>query len=249
MQTFEQNSEIVRKPIPGNTPVKVEDTSIVPFCFVGLLGMIFPNGKEYYGTATLISEGEDNSRYLLTCAHNLYDIEDGGEATKVTFQLGYSFPVSPHGTFEAEKFFYPEDYKKVAISRNANIRLLGDRLVRENINYDYGLIKLKNSISIVDIPQMVAETTDDLTNMPVQINGYGYYASIMSKATGKIAVVDENSLKYPISTDKGASGSSILSLDNRSIVGIHTRSTDEEFNQGVRITQSVKEQINKWMGQ
>ncbi|KGO90573.1 hypothetical protein Q764_00165 [Flavobacterium suncheonense GH29-5 = DSM 17707] len=65
----------------------------------------------------------------------------------------------------------------------------------------------------------------------------------------RVALTQVNplSLKYPISTKKGASGSAIMLKDSISIVGIHTRETDETLNQGVRITEDVKNEIYSWM--
>ena len=38
-----------------------------------------------------------------------------------------------------------------------------------------------------------------------------------------------------------------MKKDGRSIVGIHTRAHEPKLNQGVRITKSVKDEIESWI--
>lgn len=239
-------------PIPGNKPVPVNDTLHIPYIYVGILNMVFPNGEEYYGTGTLILEpGKTESSYVLTCAHNLYDAADGGQAASVTFTQAYSHVFDPYPPITAAELFYPAQYPGVAISRKADISLLGQDLLDANINYDFAVVKLATPIQIVDNPcaSPVVKTTDQLENLLVQINGYGYYETTMSHATGTIAEVTDLALLYGITTQVGASGSAIMMNDNKSIVGIHTRSVPEKtLNQGVRITEDVLNLINTWMG-
>lgn len=249
MQTL--SNEQLFKPIPGNVPVKVADSLQTPYVYVGILHITFPNGEQYYGSASVIAQpGQTSSVYVLTCAHNLYDAGDGGKAASVTFVQAYNGSGhQPYAANSAVDWFYPEQYPGMAISRNVDHSLLGSDLLAENINLDYGVVKLSRPIHLgyTPVPQLVVKTTDELTDLPVQINGYGYFEEEMSHATGSIRQVTAMGLTYPISTSAGAAGSPIMATDNQSIVGIHTRSTNENFNQGIRITQEVANTIKSWM--
>ena len=263
----------VFKPIPGNVPEKItgDKTKASPYYFVGLLDLTFEKTVEiedidsgeiittteetnYIGTGTLIFEpGKTTTQYVLTCAHNLYDPAEG-TATKVKFSRGQtttapafqlSDPVKPYPTINATAWYVPDAYKNNAVSRHADFSHLSKELQAVNISYDYGLVKLAEAVDVSDLPQMVVKTDRELTGLAVQINGYGIYDTTMSHATGNLAAPAAGALFYPITTDKGASGSAIMMNDNKSVVGIHTRSVDgKNLNQGVQITEAVKTWIN-----
>lgn len=239
------------KPIPGNNPLPVADTTIIPYRYTGLLIMVYPNStKEFIGTATLIGKnsGDEESIYLLTCAHNLYSRNEGGRAVSIRFARACNFPVLPFEEVDAEEWFYPTDYPLVSLPDDVPLRFIDSQLIDEDINLDYGIVKLKKAIKPGgELPLIHAKETDQLLDKPVQINGYGWFNEAMSHATGALTQVNPLSLKYPISTKKGASGSAIMLKDSISIVGIHTRETDETLNQGVRITEDVKNEIYSWM--
>lgn len=254
MEINEKNGgPVIFKPIPGNNPEPIHDTLKIPYWYVGILRMTFPNGKNYYGTGTLIVENESQeTSYVLTCAHNLYDKADGGRATAVSFEQAFSHVFAPFPVNQAVDFFYPENYPDVSIPRNANLNELGENLLMANINADYALVKLKNPVKLTDVsvaPVVKTKTTEELQDLLVQINGYGFYETTMSHATGTISEVTDYALRYGITTAQGASGSAIMMNDNQTIVGIHTRSVPgKNLNQGVRITPEILAQINTWMG-
>ncbi|NNE26337.1 MAG: hypothetical protein HKN09_05800 [Saprospiraceae bacterium] len=238
------------KPIPGNNPVLIPDTTIDPYYYVGLLEMTFPNDKSYFGTATLIAADKNatNSKYLLTCAHNLYDEDDGGEVRTVTFKRAYSDPNEPYGELLALSWHYPDGYPDVAISKNADLQTISLLKIMENIDLDYAIVELESAVEIAGFPTIVVESTESLENLEIQINGYGYFDERMGHATGTIDEVGTNFLRYGITTDQGASGSALMKNDNRSIVGIHTRAVpNKDLNQGVRITEAVNTQLRGWM--
>lgn len=251
METNHFQEKEVFEPIPGSNPEHVADTTKEPYKNVGLLRMTFPNNKTYIGTGTIIAKGEEkNSLFILTCAHNLYDLSDGGEVTKVEFLRGFNDPTKPFASIEAESWHYPSGYPSVAISKVDENQLLKskDVKVETEISLDYGIVKLKSLVNSEDgFPVMVVKTKEDLENLDVQINGYGYFGKKMSHVAGPIKQVGDTYLRYPLSTKKGASGSSIVKENGKEIVGIHTRAYSEEFNQGVRITESVKNEVLGWM--
>lgn len=102
-------AENVFKPIPSNNPVRVENTTLSPYCYVGLLLASFPNRQTYVGTATLIDKmsGDKESIHVLTCAHNLYSKNDGGMAVTVRFQRAFNDPDAPYEPIEVEKWSFP----------------------------------------------------------------------------------------------------------------------------------------------
>lgn len=234
MKANNLNDENIFSPIPGNIPEQVQDTKVVPYKYVGLLRITFPNGKTYTGTGTVIAKNaEKDSHYVLTCAYNLYSAQDGGQATKVVFIRAYNDPVQPYESVEASGFHYPVSYPT---------------RYNESIDLDYGVVILKSAVNSVDgFPGIVVKTTEELKDLAVQINGYGFFGEKMSNAKGLIKEVGDNYIRYPISTGRGANGSAIAAQNGKEIVGIHTRTYNWEFNQGVRITERVKNEILGWM--
>ena len=248
MEAYEEN---VFEPIPGSTPVKVKDTTEEPYSNVGLLRMTFPNDKTYIGTGTVIAKGDEkDSFYVLTCAHNLYDLSDKGEVKKVEFLRAFNDPKQPYPSIVAQSWHYPAGYPKVAISRTEENNLVKskDKKVGADISLDYGIVKLKSAVhSSEGFPGIVVKTEKELMDLAVQINGYGYYGKEMSHVAGPIKEVGDTYLRYPLSTKKGSSGSAIAKKNGKQIVGIHTRAHNEKYNQGVRIIESVKKEIFGWM--
>jgi len=243
--------ENVFKPIPGNNPVSVKDTSIAPYKNIGLLITVYPSStQEFIGTATLIgkNDGDEESLYLLTCAHNLYSKNRGGKAVSVKFIRASNVPTLPFAEVTAEEWHYPIAYESVSIPDDIPLRFLNEKLIEEDINLDYGIVKLKKVIKPGGtLPFVDVKTDEQLIDKPIQINGYGWFNEAMSEARGNLTEVEPLSLRYPISTVKGASGSALVLNGTTEIIGIHTRETDDDLNKGVRITQEVKDKLLGWM--
>lgn len=242
--------ENVFKPIPGNNPVSVENTTLSPYCYVGLLLVTFPNRQTYVGTATLIGKmsGDKESIHVLTCAHNLYSKNDGGMAVTVRFQRAFNDPDAPYEPIEAEKWSFPDAYPDTDLPNDLPSRFIDERLIEANVALDYAVVKLKKAIRTEQsLPFVQVKTTEDLMYKQIQINSYGWYNEAMAHAQGPIKEVAAQRLFYPISTRSGAAGAAIMNRDSLEIYGIHTRETDRDLNQGVRITDSVKNEILSWM--
>jgi glutamyl endopeptidase len=244
METKEEQHGNLFQPIPGNTPVPVQDSTQAPYCYVGLLEATFPNGQTYFGTGTLIAEaGKSESWYVLTSAHNLYDVASGGKATRVVFKRAYNDPKTPYEAVDGVEFLFPVQYPSVSGVKEGNVSLLA-----ADLNLDFGLVKLKSPVQVSGCPFPSVKSTSQLVNLDVQLNGYGYFDRRMSHATGKLSQITDFALLYPISTMKGSAGTAIMTTDNKTIVGINTRTgPDYNSNQGVRITDRVMEQIYAWM--
>lgn len=251
MNKNDTHEEDFYEPIPGSNPSHVLNTTNEPYKNVGLLRMTFPNNKTYIGTGTVIAiADEKDSYYVLTCAHNLFDSSDGGEVKKVEFLRAFNDPQEPFAAIAAKSWHYPAGYPAVAIARTDEHKFLqsNHEKLEAEISLDYGIVKLISSVNSTDgFPGIVVKTKEDLLNLAVQINGYGFFGKQMSHVDGPIKVVGDTYLRYPLSTKKGASGSAIATANGKQIVGIHTRAYSTEFNQGIRIIESVKKEILKWM--
>lgn len=251
MKLTNLQGEHVFKPIPGNNPMKVADTTLSPYCYVGLLLITFPNQRMYIGTATLLGKmpGDRESLHVLTCAHNIYSKNDGGLAVKVVFYRAFNDPRAPYEPIEAVQWFYPNAYPNVDLPNDLPSRFIDERLIEANVAFDYAVVKLKTAIRTEQpLPLIQVRTTDALWNKEIQINSYGWFNEAMSHARGPIKRVDAQRLFYPVSTMQGAAGAAIMNKDSLDIYGIHTRATDMELNQGLRITEEVKNEILNWMG-
>ncbi|MGA6119191.1 trypsin-like serine peptidase [Sphingobacterium anhuiense] len=233
-------------PIDGNYPEHVKDTTLYPYNTVGLLRFKFGD-KPFMGTATLIRFNSDkDSKFLLTCAHNLYD-KKLGYARDVTFTRAYNDPKKPFEPIKAKAFYIPEIYKDVALPLLTNPIDIAEADLAEHAKYDYALIKLDESISCDNIYQLQVPSDSDLLNLMVHIDGYGYFKKEMSHAFGVIKSFDQNRLYYGISTKSGSSGSAIVNTKSNQIVGIHTHGlVQKKVNAGVRMTDEIYQELLEW---
>lgn len=254
VEPADANRGVIFKPIDGSVPVRAPlDTDVPPYCYVGQLAMSFPNGERYIGTGTLIEARNkaDSGRYVLTCAHNLFDRKDGGRATRVSFQQGLNDQdPPPHPVIEAEDWFYPDDYPDVALSRTLDHRLLGQGLIEQSIGLDYGLVRLSEQIAVENPPLPTVYGDDALMDLKVRLCGlYGWHDhdEQMFQVAGRIDRVEPAVLGYPISTAVGTSGTAVT-FGESAIVAVHACPGDEgdAHNYGARITSEVIERLNSW---
>ncbi|MGD1897096.1 MAG: trypsin-like serine peptidase [Phormidesmis sp.] len=243
----------VGKPINGNVPKRVpSDTKHEPYWFVGQLTMTFPNQKSYIGTGTIIKAKKKGQTglYVLTCAHNLYDARDGGRAVKVSFQRGLNGQTHPpYPAVEADDWYYPSDYPDNSISKGVDISQLGAELVKQSRALDYGLVKLREKIDVENCPEIMALDDRALQGIDVALIGlYGWenQDDNMYVGRGKVEIVKDQQLGYPISTDRGASGTAVMS--EKGIVAVHTHSglEGDGNNYGRRITKEVIAHVESW---
>jgi V8-like Glu-specific endopeptidase len=245
------------KPLSGSVPTPVSDAADSPYCFVGKLEMVFrrPDGTSLkaLGSGVLIKaqDSDDNGRYVLTCAHNLYDPAYGA-AESIHFLPGYigDAEFATHlGTP-----LYPGDYPGAA---TAQLRERSERapgLVHNDL--DYGLVKLHTPVLLArsDWPDLHAAHEDELVGKSVRLTGlYGWQDQddMMFDVNGNIVSVQGADLRYLASTDPGSSGSPVM-LEHGDgslwVVGVHVQGgrLAERFNVGRRIDQSVIEAIQSW---
>lgn len=230
---LQHNQHVVHNVFPPDTRKRVTNAKIAPYDGVGLLEMIFPNGKTYVGTATVIDD-----THLVTAAHNLFDAGDGGRAATVRFYPGCNGVgnLQPFGVFIANKFYYPADYEHNT----------GD------YSLDYGVVRLSKSLPrnlTRYTPKVAADK--DLLSMTMQIAGYPGDKDdrTMWTDSGKLTAVEAKLLKYRISTYRGNSGSAIASKDsngNWGLYGVHDAGL-ADCNVGCRVYSTVKRNIDSWV--
>ncbi|WP_204326023.1 trypsin-like serine peptidase [Sulfitobacter sediminilitoris] len=239
-------------PVPGSIPKRVKSVDEAPFNSVGLLRMKFPNGGYYIGTGTVVrlQKNDKSARYVLTCAHNLYDQGDGGEVTEVTFQPrmnGREVMVAP--LIKADEWRFPSSYPDSAISREARNSAIGLSLLKEAADWDYALVRLSEPVDKASMPRPLWEEYVDDEN--AELNGlYGWDdtdATEMFTANGIISEVHERLLGYAISSRPGASGTGLYLSDSEKIVGVHIYGVAQDnMNYARRVTTDVLKDLQKW---
>jgi V8-like Glu-specific endopeptidase len=96
--------------LPGDNRVRVADSTLTPFRWVGQLETTWSDGSRSTGTGTLFAD-----LHLLTCAHNLYDARLG-EARRAVFRpalnrTGHGVLMAPYGEFGVRGFGLPIQYR------------------------------------------------------------------------------------------------------------------------------------------
>lgn len=232
-----------------DTRVEVNATHVFPYWSIGQLEMRFPGGDQYTGTGTLIA-----TRYVLTCAHNLFDEKLGGAASEVKFFLARNGKAHSYANASAEKLFYPSNY---LMQPPANPNVLDD-LVEDHTAYlfDYGLIRLDRELKPGVLMEVYSAPDNMLRGRAVGLAGYPGdkpEGTMWNDGGPLCSPLDEHFLSYKISTCLGESGSAIRSSVNGSkdtakIIGIHVAgSIALGANFAVRITDEIEGQVECWM--
>ncbi|AXE96292.1 trypsin-like serine peptidase [Paraburkholderia sp. 22099] len=230
---LESRSHIVHAVFPPDNRKRVSNTRISPWNGVGMLEMLFPDGKSYIGTATLVDD-----THVATCAHNLFDSACGGRATAIRFYPANNGSADhPYGSFAANKIYYPEAFEQD----------------EQDDGLDYGIIRLVKAVP-EDLTKYTLKIAADrdLQTTAMQIAGYPgdkQPAKTMWSGTGALTEVTPTLLSYRISTAQGQSGSAIVAKDDAGqwcIYGIHVGSR-AAANIGCRINETVKANMLGWI--
>jgi glutamyl endopeptidase len=187
------------------------------------------------GTGTLIGK-----KHVLTRASNLYDRDDGGQASEVYFEGALNGDQAPYPRVKARRLFYPDGHKEVGFEARWDL--------------DYGLVELDSRFDLATLPALVAKADNELVGQTVTIHGYPgdrfYPEDQMFKGSGKIGAVTATELQYPVTwpgdMPKGFGGASLMMGDASQIVGIHTHS-GFDFAGARRLTPDVIAQICHWI--
>ncbi|WP_353815615.1 trypsin-like serine peptidase [Agromyces sp. SYSU T00266] len=240
-------------PIPGSDPEPVRDADAYPYCCVGLVTMRFPDATAI-GTATVISlDGTGGGRFLLTCAHNLYDEDDGGDATEVRFEQARNGSGRPsHPAVAVTDWRIPPGYRDVALSRAARAAGVGRTLREESGSLDFALARLERPAAAPAYPSPTV--IGAIKGIPVDLVGlYGWNEGDddeMYRADGPVDTVSDGGdiIGYPISTRVGASGTGVFADDHRAIAGVHIHggSNGDRYNYARRVTEPMLTQLARW---
>jgi glutamyl endopeptidase len=237
---------------PSDNRVQINNTTILPYFWVGRVDIQFPSGAAGFGTGTLI--GPDR---VLTCAHNLYQKQYGGWASEVNFSLARNGAVYPYGSADKSGLYVTEDYQTLSPpAPNA----AGNVTDYTRYLFDYGVIRLQKYLDPADgvFPGMYPATDNEIKNRLCDIAGYpgDKPPGTMWNGNGTLPNhADDVFLFYQISTYGGQSGSAVRSHFPTlpapgvpRIIGIHVAgSTVLNSNFAVRLTGEVLDMLGHWL--
>lgn len=225
--------------LPGDSRVRVADSSASPFRWVGHLTTKWRDGSTSTGTATLWDD-----RYLLTCAHNLFD-SVLGSATGAEFRPALNRNatgrlVAPYGPFPVAGFGVPIAYKK-----SPPVRPPAQGVPQVEITrylWDYAVARLGGHLpeDLANSPFTIPATPDGVRAASCQIIGYSgdrdTTASTQFERHGQVRVDSkEEFVTYRMSTYQGDSGAVVAyqppSRPWWTVAGIHVSGTPDS-NQG-----------------
>ena len=85
--------------------VQVTTPTAWPYAVTGHLQMIFPNGRRYIGSGTMVGR-----HHVLTAGHCVYSRADGGWAKQISFEAARNGNVRPFGTQSAIRLLSVEGW-------------------------------------------------------------------------------------------------------------------------------------------
>lgn len=209
--------------------VQVSNTYMNPYNSVCYIVAYFPDGMCAQGSGTLIA-----SNQVLTAAHVVYSIEDGGFATDIEVTPAHNGPSSdPYGSSYSLNITVPSGWTK-----------------SEDFDCDFAIIEIADNFSNY-LPYRDFEDYDYPDNLvvtnigyPSDMNGYMYCD------TEPILDSDDNIIKINNEIYYGDSGGPVLDEENY-IVGIvsHTQTTlaGNKVNVAVCINDEISDFINDYM--
>jgi len=196
--------------------IRITTTTTFPFCAIGVLNITFPNGATGTGTGWLFYDN-----VVITAGHCVFDSNNGGWATAITFIPGANGSTSPYGSATSTQL--------VTSTAWANNR---------DTNHDWGVITLNSNIGRSTGYFGITWQSASLKDTVVHVIGYpGEYFRQMWGMGGTITRDTTNRVFYTIDTTGGQSGSPVYKPDNY-VVAIHTTGSATE-NGGTRITKAL----------
>lgn len=126
----------------------------------------------------------------------------------------------------------------------------------ESPDFDYAAIRLNTPLGkLHGHGSLRALTDEDLLRETVTITGYPVIRTLrhpkMFTMSGSISHTSSHRLFYTVDTSGGQSGSGIWGQEKDNVLcfGVHTNGFREEkgFNSGVRVTEDVIHQFEKWV--
>jgi V8-like Glu-specific endopeptidase len=223
---------------------RVPDTDAPPARWIGMLRSSWPDGPDTTGTATLIGD-----RYLLTCAHNLYNAPDGVSCTGATFWPGLNRSaagrqVVPAGPFQVAGWGVPEVYAEPGACPSA-----GPAWTHELTRclHDYAVARLSR-----DVPGPLAGSAPILGPAPDSLPGFGfihgYSGDLDPTCTTQYTRAGDLTLNrsrdfvsYQMSASSGDDGAPVFQRDSAGwrIVAVHVTGVSGVLNFGPVVTEAM----------
>ncbi|MBS0272463.1 MAG: trypsin-like serine protease [Proteobacteria bacterium] len=213
--------------------VRVTDTTEVLWRVHGHLEMLFPNGKKYIGSGTMV-----NHRHVLTAGHCLYSIDLGGWATAITFSPALN-----------------ETYYPIIPAKVTHLLTVKGWTDETDSRYDMGMLILDRDLGEETGWYGISSDTDKfLKSLSINVTGYpgdeGKDGRQMWTMPGSIKKLDSDQFTYTLDTTGGQSGSGVWSHlshpEGNYCVGIHTTG-GEYYNTATRISSSKFDRFVSWI--
>lgn len=223
---------LFRTVFPPDYRTPVSDSNKYPFCCIGYLHIMFPNGEGARGTAFLIDEN-----IALTAGHCLYSPQNGGKATTLYFYPARNGNIRPY-VAEVTAYVLLKEFEE-----------------SPNYENDWGILILDKDIGS-STGWIGANSYEDyaLQDKGVRITGYpelkpNVFPEQLTydqwEMAGNVDLVENGYIGYRIDTYAGQRGSPVYErIDNLPYaVGIHNngkpQNSNIELNYGARITKDL----------
>jgi len=191
------------------------------------------NNNTYLGTGTLIS-----SNIVLTCAHNVYDLEYKYEYSNIEFFPALNDGVYLHSS-KVKKICYPEEYTKYHMDNEYRFQYdYAILFLEENYEDNYGYFGIKIH-------------SDEMIDSEFSLYGYPgdkEFGTQLWGMEGTVQVTDSLYTYNTIDTSGGQSGSALFKKNNEAfyISGIHVAADYKNYNKAVIINSERFFNILKW---
>jgi glutamyl endopeptidase len=237
-KSYEEPYESIVNREDGRT--RVVDTTSNPYRFHGHLIIRFEDGKEAYGSGTIVGR-----HHVLTAGHNIFDAKRGW-ARSIKFVPGKNEGISPYGELNGTRIYTFNEWVKY-----------------RSVCHDMALITLDKSIGRETGKAILCLSTKgrDLLKEKIEVSGYpgDKNPSLdptkwqMWTMSGKVKEYDCHRIFYKIDSYKGQSGIGILMnhKDHYCLAGVHVRGEENgnKLNSGVRLSNTKMDNILEWIAE
>lgn len=212
----------------------VHNTVDSPWRVHGHLEMIFPNGKRYIGSGTMV-----NHRHVVTAGHCLYDSSLGGWATSVKFSAALNVFYSPIPPANATHLVTVKGWEG-----------------KEDPRFDMGMLILDRDLGEETGWHGISTVADSfLETLKINVTGYPgdkeEEGREMWTMDGHIQSLTSEQFTYTLDTNHGQSGGGVWSEFSKPqgyyCVGIHTRGIENQHNTATRISNTKFDRLLSWM--